>query len=144
MIIWFSYAKIASFTFLPRYMPHEYLVENIDTMNECRVNIEDRERIVLKRLVLFASYDFVITDRLHGMIFSYICGTPCIAFDNKTHKVSGVYNSWLSKSRRIYPFFADTDNSLESFVTSDLNFDENVCTLDKFDDLKEIILYGED
>ena len=65
-------------------------------MNECRVSIEEREQTVFQRLKAFASYDFVITDRLHGMIFSYICGTPCILFDNKTHKISGVYDTWLS------------------------------------------------
>lgn len=124
---------------------NNYKIEQIDTMNACPVNIEDRESTVLERLALFASYDFVITDRLHGMIFSYICGTPCIAFDNKTHKVSGVYNTWLNNSRRIYPVFTKKGcNSLEDFVFSDLNFDENVCTLDKFEDLKEIIIHGKD
>lgn len=127
------------------FIQNGYMAEYIDTMNEYRINIEERERTVLKRLALFSSYDFVITDRLHGMIFSYICGTPCIAFDNKTHKVSGVYNSWLNNSRKIYPAFAAKPyDSLQNFVASDLNFDENVCTLDKFNDLKEIILYGKD
>ena len=79
------------------------------------------------------------------MIFSYICGTPCIVFDNKTHKVSGVYNTWLSDSKKILPMFKDSEcGNLEEFVTSDLNFDENVCPLDRFNDLKEIIQYGED
>ena len=37
-------------------------------------------------------YKFVITDRLHGMIMSFLAGTPCIALDNKSKKVSGVLN----------------------------------------------------
>lgn len=114
-------------------------------MNKHRVNIEEREDRVLQRLKVFSGYDFVVTDRLHGMIFSYICGTPCIVFDNKTHKVSGVYNTWLSDSKKILPMFKDSEcGNLEEFVTSDLNFDENVCPLDRFNDLKEIIQYGED
>ena len=37
----------------------------------------------------------VLTDRLHGMIFGIITGTPCVVIDNKNHKISEVYNSWL-------------------------------------------------
>lgn len=39
----------------------------------------------------FASARLVITDRLHGMIFAAINGTPCLALDNISRKVSGVY-----------------------------------------------------
>lgn len=31
--------------------------------------------------------ELVITDRLHGMIFAVITGTPCIALDNYNHKI---------------------------------------------------------
>lgn len=36
----------------------------------------------------------VITDRLHAMIFAAITETPCIAMDNKSKKVKGVYE-WI-------------------------------------------------
>lgn len=120
-----------------------YIIECVDTMSESRISIEDREKEVMQRLEIFAGCDFIITDRLHGMIFSYICGTPCIIFDNKTHKVSGVYNAWLTNSRRIFPIFDEINISgLETFITSDLSFEENVCPLNRFDELKEIIQYG--
>ena len=122
---------------------NKYTLECIDTMYKYRVNIDEREQIVWQRLADFASYDFIITDRLHGMIFSYICGTPCIVFDNITHKVSGVYKTWLSNSKKIFPIFEEMNiDNLKSFVMSDLNFEENVCPLNQFDDLKEIIRYG--
>lgn len=38
---------------------------------------------------------FVITDRLHCMIFCTLVGTPCIAMDNSSKKVKGVYEKWL-------------------------------------------------
>ena len=41
----------------------------------------------------FASVRLVITDRLHGMIFAAINGTPCLALDNISQKVSGVYET---------------------------------------------------
>ncbi len=37
----------------------------------------------------------VITDRLHSMIFAAITATPCIAFDNISGKVRGVYEKWI-------------------------------------------------
>ncbi len=37
----------------------------------------------------------VITDRLHGMIFAAITGTPCIALNNSSGKVEGVWSLWL-------------------------------------------------
>lgn len=42
----------------------------------------------------FQKYDCIITDRLHGMILSIVSNVPCIAMDNSTHKISGVYK-WI-------------------------------------------------
>ena len=41
----------------------------------------------------FKKSKLVITDRLHGMIFAAITETPCIAFDNISHKISGTYKN---------------------------------------------------
>ena len=43
----------------------------------------------------FLGADIVITDRLHSMVFALLAGCKCIAIDNTTHKVSGVYKKWL-------------------------------------------------
>ena len=37
---------------------------------------------------------FVVTDRLHGMLFCAVTATPCIALDNVSRKVSGGY-AWI-------------------------------------------------
>ncbi|WP_368657361.1 polysaccharide pyruvyl transferase family protein [Metabacillus halosaccharovorans] len=42
----------------------------------------------------FKNAQIVITDRLHGMVFAAITGTPCIALSNYNYKVSGTYE-WL-------------------------------------------------
>lgn len=44
----------------------------------------------------FSQAELVITDRLHGMIFCVITGTPCIVLPNSNHKITGTYNDWLS------------------------------------------------
>ena len=48
------------------------------------------------------SYSCVVTDRLHGMLFSVISDTPCVAIDNRTHKVSGVYE-WIKDKGYVVP-----------------------------------------
>lgn len=67
-----------------------------------------------KKLQEFGNARMVITDRLHGMILSAIVGTPCIAFDNATHKVRGVYHQWL----RHLPYikFVDENTNLRTCV----------------------------
>lgn len=52
---------------------------------------ENRELLLMHKLEEFQSAELVITDRLHGMIFSVITGTPCIVFDNFNGKVKNVY-----------------------------------------------------
>ncbi len=53
-----------------------------------------REKFVRSKLQQFANAGIVITDRLHGMIYATYTGTPCIAFDNVSKKVSGVHE-WI-------------------------------------------------
>lgn len=49
----------------------------------------------------FQGAELVVTDRLHGMIFCALTGTPCIALDNCNRKVSGVYEQWLAHTKNI-------------------------------------------
>ena len=44
----------------------------------------------------YKSSELVITDRLHGMIFSYITNTPCLVFLNNNHKISASYE-WIEE-----------------------------------------------
>ena len=58
-------------------------------------DISKRETFLQGKFDEFRSSKLVITDRLHGMIFSAVTGTPCIAFNNSSKKVQGVWNLWL-------------------------------------------------
>lgn len=51
-----------------------------------------REYFLNKKFREFSERNLIITDRLHGMIFAAITGTPCVAMDNISHKISGVYH----------------------------------------------------
>lgn len=74
---------------------YDLKVDRTDTAIE-NINIEreKREIMVEKKLDEFRKHKLVVTDRLHGMIFATITGTPCIAMENYNHKVKGVYQ-WI-------------------------------------------------
>lgn len=70
------------------------LYDRVDTHLYKYVSQTESKEYVSTLIEEIAQYEWMITDRLHGMLLSYIAGTPCIAFDNLTHKVSGVYE-WI-------------------------------------------------
>ncbi|NLK67266.1 MAG: hypothetical protein GX282_07320 [Campylobacteraceae bacterium] len=58
--------------------------------------LEFQNEIVLDKLDEFSKYKLCVTDRLHAMILCAIVGTPCIAFNNHSKKVEGVYK-WIEE-----------------------------------------------
>lgn len=65
-----------------------------DTVVDKKLDYRSRKPYLDMKAKEFSESELVITDRLHGMIFALITGTPCIALDNKSKKVSGVYQ-WI-------------------------------------------------
>ncbi len=65
-----------------------------DTQKSYDIPKENRDNELLSVFKSIASSKLVITDRLHGMVFSAISGTPCIVFQNYNHKVQGTYR-WI-------------------------------------------------
>jgi len=63
----------------------------------------------------FRSAELVVTDRLHGMIFCYITGTPCLVFQNSNHKILSSY-AWISFSPRIRILTEVTAESVENAI----------------------------
>ena len=65
-----------------------------DTISDCAVPVVKREEALQKKFDQFSGAELVITDRLHGMIFCAITGTPCIVINSKSPKVRGCYE-WI-------------------------------------------------
>ena len=88
---------------MEKYLEDVYVDERIeytDTVLNYRISEANREREVRKKLEQFAKSKIVVTDRLHGMIFAAITGTPCIALNNSNGKVGSVYN-WIKENEYI-------------------------------------------
>lgn len=86
-----------------------------DNVLECSVMVCDRAKALDERFNLFKSAELVITDRLHGMIFCAVTGTPCIVVASKSHKLSGCYE-WIKELDYIQ--FIDSVNDIESLFAS--------------------------
>lgn len=65
---------------------------------------------VNEKLEQLSKAKFVITDRLHCMIFCTLVGTPCLAMDNSSKKVKGVYEKWLKDLD--YIVFCENENEV--------------------------------
>lgn len=103
----------------------EYLFEKYEKVIMSDMNYKneillprDREKALNEKFKQFFSSELVVTDRLHGMIFSVITGTPCIVLNSKSPKVKGVYD-WLLKDCP-YVLFMDVfdKQKAEKFIAS--------------------------
>lgn len=89
------------FKILNEHFKNEYIINFTDTVTKYSIPLWKRKRAIYSKIKEFSESSIVITDRLHGMIFCVLSKTKCIAFDNKTKKVSGVYKKWLNKNDNI-------------------------------------------
>lgn len=69
-------------------------VEWIDTQKTYNITIENRDAELREVFAKILSASLVVTDRLHGMIFCAITGTPCLVLENYNYKIRGSY-LWL-------------------------------------------------
>lgn len=119
---------------------HEFSYRITDMYSTSSVSKNNRYDCVRRKMLEFASARLVITDRLHGMVFSAITGTPCIVFGNYNYKVEGTYE-WIKYLD--YIRFVKSVEEMEQ-VFSHLYFMErceynNIPLLSNFDKLTKII-----
>ncbi|WP_298535126.1 polysaccharide pyruvyl transferase family protein [uncultured Algibacter sp.] len=89
----------------------------------------------------FKTAELVITDRLHGMIFCYITGTPALVFLNNNHKVKSSF-FWIKNASHIKLVENLTDESIKSTMHEvkgkHIEIDSNSLTK-KYDSLIKVI-----
>ncbi|KRN00185.1 polysaccharide pyruvyl transferase family protein [Loigolactobacillus rennini] len=83
---------------LLKQLKSEYQITISDTVinKDIVIDKQNREQYVKNKLNQFAAHQLVITDRLHGMLFSLLTKTPCIVFNNNNGKVKFTYLNWMS------------------------------------------------
>lgn len=60
-----------------------------------RLTLPEREGALLGLWDFMQGVAVVVTDRLHGMIFAAITGTPCVVLQSSNHKIRATYDAWL-------------------------------------------------
>lgn len=100
-----------------------------------------RRRTVSNKINEFRHARLVVTDRLHGMVFAAIAGTPCLVLSNNNYKIKGVYE-WIKNNMYVRFVDGQTDN-IHEIVTSLLmmtkNSYENDAVREKFGVLRELV-----
>lgn len=86
------------------------------------ISKKERKEVVINKIREFQSHKLVITDRLHGMIFAVITGTPCIVLENANYKIRGSFE-WVNDSRNIFLVrdYSDFKQILSLCVNTKLN-----------------------
>lgn len=79
------------------------------------VGEDNREKELYKKWDELSSAKLLICDRLHAMVFALITKTPCIALDNKSHKVKGTFE-WIKDVP--YILFADDISQIPELITT--------------------------
>lgn len=113
---------------------------NVDVSDTCTdympyITRKNRRSFLESKLRKIGNSKVVVTDRLHGMIFSLITSTPVIVFDNNTHKIRDLILTWLRDFQSIY--FVQPGTTMDE-LTSELeklmsnNFDKVYTDDEKF------------
>ena len=89
-----------------------------DMMFPKQIKDHEREEVLDTFMANIGKRQVVVTDRLHGMIFCAITGTPCIVFSNYNHKVKGSLK-WLKHLNyiRFLDDISKTEETLKELLT---------------------------
>lgn len=87
-------------------------------------SLESAKKAVDKKIEEFSTAKLVVTDRLHGMVLSILGGTNCLALDNSTHKIKGVYK-WINGVEGVQLFDSSRSvvEQLENILKENLDYD---------------------
>ena len=113
-----------------KYLAEKYFQNNIFEKDSDSYNISFGSNRINETYTFInhlAQRQLVITDRLHGSIFSLITGTPCIVFGNNYHKVESFYDSWLKNIEYItFIKQKDIEIKLEENIKKYKNYHQNI------------------
>lgn len=94
---------------------HFASLEETDTHVYYNLSDKEAEKELDRLWRKMASSEIVITDRLHGMLFSALTRTPCICVMSKSHKIKGCYE-WIKHLN--YVMLVENLDELESSINN--------------------------
>lgn len=97
------------------------IIQHTDTVIRRKILPSQRGYFVLNKLREISKAKLLITDRLHGMIFAALTGTPCIAVSNSNGKVKAVYK-WI-ESLSYVRFIEDIEEFRQALEEIDLEIE---------------------
>lgn len=119
--------------------------ECFSTISDIEVTKKNRFNLLEEKLLSVSKSKCIITDRLHGMLFAAITGTPCVAIDNISHKVKNGYE-WIKSLE--YILFVEEENQIEKAISqllliSESNYNFNKSDLSDYHKLIKEVLKNE-
>lgn len=88
-------------------------VSYTDTVVPGEITSKERYCAIKRKIEQFASVQLVVTDRLHGMVFAAIAGTPCAVLKSMSYKLEGCYE-WIEELE--YIKFVSSEEELTEFI----------------------------
>lgn len=85
---------------LSSLLKKEYQVQFKDTHVGNLSDLNQLYRKLQELMTIFQQSRVVVTDRLHGMILSYVTHTPCVVLCGGSKKIAGCYE-WIAQSNYI-------------------------------------------
>lgn len=119
-----SHAEYTSIKSLLRKYGNLKEIDTVDSTVPIISSERIRKILVYRKLDVFAGAKYVVTDRLHGMIFSVITHTPCFVFSNYNHKLSSSYKTWLQQNPNVF-FIRNIDELSEALKKIDTICEDN-------------------
>ena len=114
-------------------------VRDTDMVVNAGIPIAERASALHKKFCEFSGAELVITDRLHGMVFCALTGTPCIVIDSQSPKVRGCYE-WIRHLE--YIRFADDVSEIASVyaeIPDKQHVYDNSHLLPYYDELAKVV-----
>lgn len=116
------------------------ILRKTDLQLDYNVYKNERKKYIVSAMDLWRESKLVITDRLHGMVFAAVTGTPCIAFSNYNYKVYGTYE-WI----KYLPYirYAQNVRDVEKFLPELLAMEyceyDNTPLMPFFNEIAEVV-----
>lgn len=112
--------------------------ERFSTVIRESVKICDRNQYLESIINKISTTKFIVTDRLHAMIFAAITKTPCVVIPTFNHKVAGSYE-WI-KHLNYIKFCKNCDELLPAIDdVCSINEKTDINIVDKYDPLTKLI-----